>query len=178
MVVDIAPKESFSITEPRKVFQLTPADLELINANQEQIIELMNHPDPFNLPPVGKHWQRATPFTLSRAEDKPVPIIIKKPWDTRPASELLGYILQNEYRLLRLGFDGFVPTYPVGDINETGLFVQFYAIEQLPENIPYSTLKRGYQEYLASFGLGVKDFENNAKYTEHGWALFDVEDVA
>lgn len=177
MALDIAPTESFRIIEPRKVFQLTSNDLELINSNQDQIIELMNHPDPFNLPPVGKHWQRATPFSLSRGEDKPVPIIIKKPWGTMPARELFGHILKNESRLISQGVDCFVPTYPVGVLDKTGLFVQYYAVEKLPDNIPYSELKRNYQKYLASLGVGVKDFENNAIYTEHGWALFDVEDV-
>jgi hypothetical protein len=165
------------IAEPRKVFQLTPEDRDLINSQKFQIIKLIDDPNPLGLPPVGKHWQKKLELTLSRGTDFAVPIIIKKPWGTIPVQELFGHILQNEHRLLKLGVDSFVPTYPVADLNDTGLFVQYNAVINLPDHISYRDLKQTYQEYLASMGVGVKDFENNAHYTEHGWALFDVEDV-
>jgi hypothetical protein len=166
--------EVLPIPEARRVFCLTQSDLTQC-LEQLPFIQAEIAKPPRGLPAVGKTWSRVMPLSLRRKDGSTVPIVIKKPHATYDPSELFKSITQHEYRLLQHGLDCFAPTYPLAD---TGLFVQYYGESMAaPQGQSLDDLKNTFEQYLASKGLGVRDIPNNAKYTEHGWLLFDVDDV-
>ncbi len=170
--------EIFVPAEARTEFSLTSADLLLLHQELPEIFKEIANPIQNKIPPIGATWQRTIEFYLKREGAVSVPVTIKKPRPSIDTTQLFQRITRQEFELLQHGFNGFAPTYPLGDLSDTKLFVQYYGVQaEPPEGMTYFDLKHTFQEYLASLGLGVTDFPNNAIYTEHGWLLFDVEDV-